>query len=150
MVTENTRKSTPPRKVTIRGETLMANNWPQIVAIVVQMKWPKQPPIKTDKMGFVLARRIEETWERSPHSAKKIIIKTSINTDLKLILVDFFLGCSGASTSLKWAFSERLTRGARSLLLIEDESTTKYSLKWPTPDFLLNSFFASSYSELLH
>lgn len=66
---------TPPEMVITRGDTLEASQDPASTARRDVMKYPRHPPTKTERTGCVPARRIVETWERSPHSAKKIIRK---------------------------------------------------------------------------
>lgn len=84
----------PPTMVTVRTEILEATRRPPITAKPVQMQWPRTPPTITpytsykcnnkdqimnikykDVLTLLAARIIVVNWERSPHSARKVIVK---------------------------------------------------------------------------
>ena len=71
----NTRNTTPPIIVTVLTDILVAINRPPITAKPVQNAWPSTPPRETPRAFSLAPNIIVVNWLRSPHSAKKVMVK---------------------------------------------------------------------------
>ena len=78
----NKIKTTPPTKVTVLTEIIVAMKRPPITARPVHKACPKQAPNVTPTTFSREASTTVAIWDRSPHSAKKVIVNVSMNTRL--------------------------------------------------------------------
>ena len=74
------RKSTPPLMSMVLSEILVASSFPPSTATPVQSACPMMPPVVTPNASFCAASAIVAIWERSPHSARNVMVKHWMNT----------------------------------------------------------------------
>ena len=73
------RKTRAPIMVMTRAERNLAMMRPTRTAPPVQTVWPRQPPTTTPQTSFSPASTMVASWDLSPHSAMKVMVKQLTN-----------------------------------------------------------------------